>query len=1013
MRSEVLLEVEKKAERAESLRFCSGIKILHVRKQVMEILQNIGKMELFEEYTMHDMSHIDEMLKIVEWLIPEKTQEKMTAAEWLMLTLAIYFHDMGMVITKKEYQNRLQTEFLKYKKETLESAEKNQYRLFIEAQKDDKFLYQEYVRKNHAKRIKQWITEEQTVENQETIQTLVKSILSPLDKSFRNDLALICESHHLDDLEDFNKYKIDRLYGNDSEERVNLNYIAIILRIADLLHITNDRTPSITRKIINVSNPISVIEWEKQQAVRAIKPKSARNEAGDIDEKKEKDTIKVVAYFEGPEMAEAYFGLSSYLKYTESELIKCNEIVSKSQKSEGATYYSFPWKHIDETEIEVNGFETKKLQFTIAQENILELLVGHTLYNDSSVVSRELVQNAIDAIRLQSRIEHNQKYSGEVIVEYNEKDRYISVVDNGTGMTLEEIEKYLLKVGASKYRSEEIEKEFPDFCSISHFGIGILTCFMIADDVDIITNSTSSTQAIELSLRKVNGSYLLKNISKNEIDSRIREHGTILTVHARPDVNLSNIEKDLKKWIVVPDIPVYFIENNSVKKRIGYDSLKDLLKSYLSDRGYIVEGEEYDVREDKIGSVEIAYALKKTRFFSDWRLVEVDYDKPFFERDNLPIGICVEGIRVEFNSPGYKDDHILAIANIKNSKYQTNVARSELEINGNNQIVIDIYDIYKNYIQKEMDRLQKEMYSNSWAISESNFLMRPLVGISHGRNYYRPIDSDLLIERLSNIKCMAVEENGCRKYISAVDVRNMDTVTIIESKIIAAAETILKEVVCDKAVTSILESINDDGLILSDIKGSLISNYNQFNVLHEYALDNKEIVDLQVIRDSRTIRGEFQTEDNRWNRYRIRNGGKLFLFLPKEKFTISGLSEDEIGVQFKGNVYLDSNNEVTQYLLEIVKDFSDNEDEEAELLIEILFTSIFSEDLLQRGYSSDVSIKSVLQKHAYNTNRRINRTYIEKIINKIDPEKFGKMILKPRYLIYSIDNWTHHYEEME
>lgn len=56
-------------------------------------------------------------------------------------------------------------------------------------------------------------------------------------------------------------------------------------------------------------------------------------------------------------------------------------------------------------------------------------------------------------------------------------------------MTISDVENYLLKVGASKYRDDTIKKEFPDFCSISHFGIGILTCFMIANDIDIVTNS--------------------------------------------------------------------------------------------------------------------------------------------------------------------------------------------------------------------------------------------------------------------------------------------------------------------------------------------------------------------------------------------------------------------------------------------------------------------------------------------------------------------------------------------
>jgi hypothetical protein len=98
--------VEIEAEKAESLSFCRGLKLLHVRDQVEEILAHIGKVGLFEEYTVHNISHIDEMLGIIEWLIPDDTKKVMTSAEWLMLTLAVYFHDLGMVITKDEYEKR-------------------------------------------------------------------------------------------------------------------------------------------------------------------------------------------------------------------------------------------------------------------------------------------------------------------------------------------------------------------------------------------------------------------------------------------------------------------------------------------------------------------------------------------------------------------------------------------------------------------------------------------------------------------------------------------------------------------------------------------------------------------------------------------------------------------------------------------------------------------------------------------------------------------------------------------
>lgn len=102
---------EIQAEKAENLSFCRGIKLLHIRDRVETMLGFIGKGGIFEEYTVHNIAHIDEMLKIVEWLIPDVTKEKMTSAEWLMLTLAIYFHDLGMVVTKDEFESRNETAF--------------------------------------------------------------------------------------------------------------------------------------------------------------------------------------------------------------------------------------------------------------------------------------------------------------------------------------------------------------------------------------------------------------------------------------------------------------------------------------------------------------------------------------------------------------------------------------------------------------------------------------------------------------------------------------------------------------------------------------------------------------------------------------------------------------------------------------------------------------------------------------------------------------------------------------
>jgi hypothetical protein len=153
---------EFQAEKAEELRVFSGLKLLHIKKQVEILLSHIGDYGFFTEYTKHDISHINEMLKMVEWIIPEKTKAVMTSAEWMMLVLSIYFHDMGMLISKTEYENRDRTIFAKFKHKVNSGEFGKDYLTKVNGLGDSAeiFLYQEFVRKNHAKRIQMWISGE-------------------------------------------------------------------------------------------------------------------------------------------------------------------------------------------------------------------------------------------------------------------------------------------------------------------------------------------------------------------------------------------------------------------------------------------------------------------------------------------------------------------------------------------------------------------------------------------------------------------------------------------------------------------------------------------------------------------------------------------------------------------------------------------------------------------------------------------------------------------------------------
>ena len=316
-------KAEKEAVKAEDLTAFRGIKLLHIKSQLSLILNQIGRVGIFDEYTKHDISHIDYMLSSLDWIIPEKTQNIMTSADWLMIVLSIYFHDLGMLVTKDEFNKRDKSSFPTFKEEIEKGLYGTTFRDKIAAIKDsgerDRFMYQELVRRTHAERIKYWILDEQNpnFETANGVAREIKILIGNLSYMFRRDLAYVCESHHLSDLNNLDKYQLNQPYGSSPGEEANLHYAALILRTADLLHVTSDRTPTVEYRLINPADPISQDEWAKQRAVTKVRPQFKKNKDGKIDNNLEKDTFEVIALFENED---GFFGLISYLNYADTEL---------------------------------------------------------------------------------------------------------------------------------------------------------------------------------------------------------------------------------------------------------------------------------------------------------------------------------------------------------------------------------------------------------------------------------------------------------------------------------------------------------------------------------------------------------------------------------------------------------------------------------------------------------------------------------------------------------------------
>jgi Type VI secretion, TssG/Histidine kinase-, DNA gyrase B-, and HSP90-like ATPase len=126
-------------------------------------------------------------------------------------------------------------------------------------------------------------------------------------------------------------------------------------------------------------------------------------------------------------------------------------------------------------------------KFQVHLRGIIELLSKH-LYSGPHVYLRELLQNGVDAIR--ARIGAQPEHEGEITLEVLGHGRKgqptLLFTDNGIGLTEAEIHEFLATIGQSSKRGEDWN-EPTDF--IGRFGVGLLSCFIVCDEIVVLTRS--------------------------------------------------------------------------------------------------------------------------------------------------------------------------------------------------------------------------------------------------------------------------------------------------------------------------------------------------------------------------------------------------------------------------------------------------------------------------------------------------------------------------------------------
>lgn len=231
--------------------------------------------------------------------------------------------------------------------------------------------------------------------------------------------------------------------------------------------------------------------------------------------------------------------------------------------------------------------EKNKGNISIHTENIFPI-IKKWLYSDKDIFIRELISNGCDAISKYKRLvslgeakeNENEKY--KVTVSLNKDNKTLKIIDNGIGMTEEEIKKYITQVafsGAEDFIEKYKDKMDESTDIIGHFGLGFYSAFMVAKRVQIDTLSyLKEAEAV---------TWICDGGTEYEVspcDDK-KERGTTITLFIDDDSNefleLYKVKQIIEKYCSFLPIEIYLEEEDHEVKEEDNKPLNDITPLWI------------------------------------------------------------------------------------------------------------------------------------------------------------------------------------------------------------------------------------------------------------------------------------------------------------------------------------------------------------------------------------------------------------------------------------------------
>lgn len=467
---------EQQNDSNDPLRENLKVAFMNARQNASYILEKIRKD--FPSLTIHDISHVDSLWQVGSVIVGEEYD--INPLEGFVLGCAFLMHDAVLSYEAAGGKKSLrETTIWKdyyedYKKNSSLSEHEQIYETDFRA---IRFLHAEAAKELHNK---VFLREDNS------------DFYIIEDELLRNHLGeTICEiasSHHwnIEEVETLG-VQIPAISGYPREWYINPLKLACILRCADAGHIDAGRAPDYLLKLLKV-NGVSRNHWIAQNRLSQI----------DIDvSDKRKVVIKSNIRFKEEDF-EAWNVAYDAVCVLDHEIKSSNDVLRKNGVTE------FQVKGVSGAEsqeilcqyIKTDGWVPCDARIHISNvEDLIKNLGGEKLYGKQhklEIVLRELVQNSRDAIVARRKIDRGFNGKIHIIVKRIEGNIWVTVQDDGVGMSLNTIKDYLLNFGSSFWASDLAKSEYPGlnssgYNSVGRFGIGFYSIFMVASQVIVET----------------------------------------------------------------------------------------------------------------------------------------------------------------------------------------------------------------------------------------------------------------------------------------------------------------------------------------------------------------------------------------------------------------------------------------------------------------------------------------------------------------------------------------------